>query len=454
MNYPTWDVPLIGSVWVIGAIAIFHVMISQFAVGGGLYLALAERKARREGRADWLEVIRRHSKFFLILTGVFGAVSGVGIWFAIGLASPESTSALIHNFVFGWAMEWCFFIVEIATAMVYYYTWDRVDARAHQTLGWLYAGSSYCTLVIINGILSFMLTPGNAWLAVAGTGQESSRFWQAFFNPTYWPSLALRTLVCCSLAGIWALITASQMNHGETALKSEVIRWSTRWLIPSFLLMPFAFLWYLSAIPENSRHLIQAGISTIGSGLFTQVTRAVLVTAMTSATILAIAYFLAWRNPQDFRLGHAIAVLLLAFAATGATEHAREMIRKPFTVGQYLYSDGVRKSQVAGFNQVGYTTHSPWSQAMSQGELMFRGQCMNCHTVDGYRSMRRLMRSRDRKAIGNMLTVLHETPDSSPYRNFMPPLAGTKVEIDALGDYLDRLVNGTTALAQNSAPAH
>ena len=454
MNYPTWDVPIIGSVWVIGAIAIFHVMISQFAVGGGLYLALAERKARREGRKDWLEVIKRHSQFFLILTGVFGAVSGVGIWFSIGLASPESTSALIHNFVFGWAMEWCFFIVEIATAIVYYYTWDRIDPQTHQNLGWLYAGTSYCTLVIINGILSFMLTPGAAWLAVAGRGQEASRFWQAFFNPTYWPSLVLRTLVCSSLAGVWALITASRIEENQLELKAEVIRWSTRWLIPSFVLMPFAFLWYLSAVPENSRTLMQAGVSTIGSGLFTQVTRAGLVTIMTSATILAIVYFLAWRNPQDFRLGHAIAVLMLALAATGATEHAREMIRKPFTVGQYIYSDGVRRSQLAGFNLTGYVTDSPWNQAMNPGELMFRGQCMNCHTVDGYRSMRRLMNGRDRKSIGNMLTVLHETPATSPYRNFMPPLVGTKQEIDALGDYLDGLVNtGRTPVALKAAAA-
>lgn len=455
MNYPTWDVPLIGSVWVIGAIAIFHVMISQFAVGGGLYLALAEQKARREGREDWLEVIRRHSKFFLILTGVFGAVSGVGIWFSIGLASPESTSALIHNFVFGWAMEWCFFFVEIATAAVYYYTWERVDAKTHQTLAWLYAGTSFCTLVIINGILSFMLTPGDSWLAVAGTGHEASRFWEAFFNPTYWPSLVLRSLVCSSLAGVWALVTASQLDGPLEALKAEVIRWSARWLVPSFLLMPVAFFWYLSAIPANSRQLIQAGVSTIGSGLFTQVTRAALVSVMTSATILAIVYFLAWRNPMDFKLGHSVAVLFLAFAATGATEHAREMIRKPFTVSQYMYSDGVRRSQIAGFNQAGFTTDSPWSQSMSQGELMFRGQCMNCHTVDGYRSMRRLMRNRDRKAIGNMLTVLHDTPASSPYRNFMPPLVGTPQEIDALGDYLNTMVGaGGPALAQSSKSSH
>ena len=101
MNYPFWDIPYLGSGWVIGIIAIFHVMISQFAVGGGLYLPLAERKALREARNDWLAELVGYSKFFLILTGVFGTISGVGIWFAIGLTNPEATSTLIHNFVFG-----------------------------------------------------------------------------------------------------------------------------------------------------------------------------------------------------------------------------------------------------------------------------------------------------------------------------------------------------------------
>src|SRR5580765_2598282 len=131
MNYPFWDIPHIGSGWVIGMIAIFHVMISQFAVGGGLYLPMAERKALKmanaKERADWLNQLASHSKFFLVLTAVFGTVSGVGIWFAIGLTHPEATSTLIHNFVFGWAMEWVFFLVELTTVAVYYYTWDRID---------------------------------------------------------------------------------------------------------------------------------------------------------------------------------------------------------------------------------------------------------------------------------------------------------------------------------------
>lgn len=441
MNYPVWDVPFIGSGWVVGIIAIFHVMISHFAVGGGFYLILAERKARREKRDDWLEVLRGHSLFFLILTGIFGAISGVGIWFSIGLASPQSTSALIHNFVFGWAIEWCFFLVEIAAVMVYYYTWDRVDAKTHMRVGWLYAGTSWGTLFIINGILTFMLTPGKAWLAVAGTGREASQFWAALFNPTFWPSLVLRTLTCCALAGVWALVTASRIDgFKKPVLKSEIIRWSAGWLMPSFFLVPVALAWYLFAIPDNSRLLLQLGVGTIGSGMFTQVARATLVTTMSSATILAVVYFLAWKNPKDFGLGHAIAVVFLALAATGATEHAREMMRKPYTIGQYMYSNGVRRSEVAGYNLAGFTTGSIWASG-DTGEAMFRGQCMNCHTLDGYRAIRPLLHGRDRSAIVKLLAMLHDPPANSPYKSYMPPLVGTPDEIAALAGYLNKLVN-------------
>ena len=38
MNYPFWEVPVIGGGLVIGIIAILHVFVSHFAVGGGLFL--------------------------------------------------------------------------------------------------------------------------------------------------------------------------------------------------------------------------------------------------------------------------------------------------------------------------------------------------------------------------------------------------------------------------------
>ena len=455
MNYPFWDIPRLGSGWVIGLIAIFHVMISQFAVGGGFYLPLAERKAQRmkdpKLRADWMEQLAKHSKFFLVLTAVFGTVSGVGIWFAIGLTHPEATSTLIHNFVFGWAMEWVFFLVELTTIAVYYYTWNRVDEKLHLMVGWVYAGASVATLVIINGILAFMLTPGDTWIGVAGTGQEASKFWNAFFNPTYWPSLLLRTCVCASLAGIWALITASRIDgekHPE--LKTSKVQWSVKWLVPSFVAMPFLMIWYYAMVPASQKALLTLGIDTINSGTFSTVTRMALIIIVTSATIIGVAYFLAYRNPTEFNLAHAMAVLLLALMATGAGEYSREMLRKPYVIGRWMYSNGVRVPSVERINQEGYLAHSQWVwngggssgvSSYSRGEAIFRGECGSCHTLRGYRPLAELLVGRDRENIRNFVMMLHENKADSPYRKFMPPMAGTQQDVDDLADFLNAQVN-------------
>jgi len=455
MNYPFWDIPHLGSGWVIGIIAIFHVMISQFAVGGGFYLPLAERKAMHmadpEMRSAWLAQLVSHSKFFLILTGVFGTISGVGIWFAIGITHPEATSTLIHNFVFGWAIEWVFFVVELTTAAVYYYTWNRIDEKLHLTVGWVYAGASICTLIIINGILTFMLTPGDTWLGVAGTGNEASKFWNAFFNPTYWPSLLLRTCVCASLAGIWALITASRIDGDkQPALKTSLVKWSVKWLVPSFVAMPFLMIWYLWMVPASQRALLTLGIDTINSGTFSTVTRIALIIIVTSATIVGVAYYLAYRSPRDFNLSHALALLLLALIATGSGEYAREMLRKPYVIGRWMYSNGVRVPYVARINQEGYLVHSNWvwngggsgeASSYSRGEAIFRGECGSCHTLNGYRPLAQLLAGRDRANIGNFIQMLHEDKADSPYHRFMPPMVGTKQDVEDLVDFLNAQVN-------------
>jgi cytochrome bd ubiquinol oxidase subunit I len=450
MNYPAWDVPFIGSGWVIGIIAIIHVYISHFAIGGGLFLPMAEAKALKEGRRDWLLKLRGYSKFFLVLTGVAGTVTGVAIWFAIGLASPEGTSALIHNFVFAWAMEWVVFMVELSLSAAYYYTWSRVSDSVHLTIGRLYAVASFLTLFIINGILTFMLTPGEAWLYLAGTGREASVFFQALFNPTFWPSLGIRTLGCISLAGIYALVFFSRFDADrEGSIKIDMIRWATKWLIPAFLLMPFFFAWELWIVPSGQRELITLGFSTIGTGTFSLVTRMSVIITSISATLIGVVYFLAYYNPRDFRLGHALVVFFLGLLAMGASESAREMLRKPFVISNYIYSNGLRKSQVSDRNAEGFFAHSMWAfkppensaeaNPKETGRRMFLGQCLPCHTLNGYRGMNGLLQGRDEKAVGNILEILHAYKDDSPYRKFMPPLTGTPEEIAALKTYLSDL---------------
>ena len=76
---------------------------------------------------------------------------------------------------------------------------------------------------------------------------------------------------------------------------------------------------------------------------------------------------------------------------------------------------------------------------IKKGEMMFRGQCGACHSENGYRAMSNLLKDRDEKSISNILQMLHENKDDSPYRRYMPPLVGKDDEIKALAAYLKQL---------------
>ena len=44
MNYPVWDLTTFGGGFLIAFIAVVHVLVSHFAVGGGLFLVALEGK--------------------------------------------------------------------------------------------------------------------------------------------------------------------------------------------------------------------------------------------------------------------------------------------------------------------------------------------------------------------------------------------------------------------------
>ncbi len=187
MHYPFWFVPGLTAPMLIAVIAVLHVFVSLYAVGGGIFLARDTAFAYRTGNREYLAYLRGHAWFFILITVVYGAITGVGIWWTIGLASPLPTEVLIHTFVFGWAMEYAFFILEIVSAFIFYYAWERLAPRVHTQIGWIYAVSAWMSLVLITGITAFMLNPGD-W---------QQNFWRAFFNPQFLPQTLARTGAAC-----------------------------------------------------------------------------------------------------------------------------------------------------------------------------------------------------------------------------------------------------------------
>jgi hypothetical protein len=95
MGYPFCDVG-IGYGVLMAVIAILHVFVSHFAIGGGLYLVVTETAARRAGDTQKLEFLRGLTKFFVLVTLVFGALTGVGIWFTVNRAAETVRRNLEH----------------------------------------------------------------------------------------------------------------------------------------------------------------------------------------------------------------------------------------------------------------------------------------------------------------------------------------------------------------------
>ena len=423
MNYPIWEVPLIGGGLVIAGVAIVHVFISHFAIGGGLFLVLTEMKGYREGDRRIIDYVRLHSRFFVLLTLVLGALTGVGIWFTIGLVQPTGTSALIHVFVWAWAIEWVFFGVEIAAALVYYYGWDRLDRRTHLTVGWIYFGAAWMSLFVINGIVSFMLTPGD-WL-------KTHNIQDGFFNASFFPSTLLRTCVAVALAGLFAFVTAALLR--EEDLRANMIRYSARWLVPAFLLLPIGGLWYFAVIPGDARDLALGGAPVVMVFLMLSVSLA--------ALIFAYGVFGTALQPRRFSLATAFVLLAMGLAVVGSSEFVREAIRKPYIIHDYMYSNSIRVEDLPAIQAQGALASSKWATVktvttdnrIEAGKQVFRLLCSACHTVDGYNAIRPFVKDWPESYIYEQLGQLNVL------KTVMPPFAGNDQERDALAAWLATL---------------
>jgi len=416
MNYPQWSLP--GSGLLIAVVAILHVFVSHFAVGGGLFLVVTEWKARRERDDGLLDYVRRHSRFFVLLTLVFGAVTGVGIWFTIGLVHPAATSSLINAFVWGWAIEWTFFLTEIAAALVYFYGWDRLSARTHLAIGWIYFGAAWASLLVINGILTFMLTPG-AWL-------QTHSFWSGYFNPTFWPSLVIRTLGAMGLAGIYALFTASWIASPE--LKRKLAGYATVWIFPLAFGLPLSLFWYFGAAEGAGVPVTQI---LANHPIAPLALRTMYVSA--SATLLFVLVIFAFRRERFGRVLTS-AILLGGLVTIGGAEWVREDLRKPWVIGSYMYVNGVRAADAHD----GVLAHAKFVRRdVDSGEETFRVLCSNCHTIDGYLAIRPLVRKKSSAALISTIERLETWRGRR-----MPPFTGNDDEKYALAVYLAKLGGG------------
>ncbi len=435
MNYPLWYVPLLGAPMLIPVVALIHVVVSHFAVGGGILIWVGVREAQHRGDEEFLHFLRNFVRFFLYVTVVFGAITGVGIWWTIGLSSPETTSALIHTFVFGWATEWVTFVVELVSVMGLYYFWDRMKPGEREGVAFLYALSAWLSLVIITGVTAFMASPGH-WV-------QTRNFWDGFLNPTFLPGVLVRTGGSLMITTLWAVFYLSWAGTEED--RNRILQWFSRWAaLGALLVLVGGYAWTRAVPVYIQERLAERPTVFLVSVLLVGITFLLALGLWMSRTLREAATVPAV----------ALTLLLVGFAGQMAGEFVRESFRKPYTIAHVLYSTSVYASDLAAWQEEGSLQRGRWIRWAAEcvtggnienledadpevraavGEILFTYHCSVCHTRRGYLAILPRIRELDREDIAD---VAANPPD---YHPAMPPFAGTEEEAGLIADYLVKL---------------
>jgi len=241
----------------------------------------------------------------------------------------------------------------------------------------------------------------------------------------------LRTCVAIALAGLYALVTASLLK--EEDLRANMIRYSARWLVPAFLLMPIGGLWYFLEVPGLARDLIMGATPLVLFFTFLSVAL--------SGLIFAFAFLGGHVQPARFSLISALVILGMGLAVTGTSEWVREAVRKPYIIYDYMYSNSILVEDSARIKQEGVLANSKWAAVetvtaenkQEAGEEVFKLLCSACHAKDGYNAVRPLVQDWPEDFIYQQLGQL------DVLKPIMPPFLGNEDERAALAAWLASL---------------
>lgn len=456
MHYPWWYVPGLTAPMLIAAVAVAHVLVSHYAVGGGLFLAVETSFAYRTKDHEYLAYLKQHTQFFVLLTVVFGAITGVGIWWTIGLASPLATEVLIRTFVFGWATEYVFFVIEIVSAFVFLYLWGRLPEKVHAAVGWIYGIAAWISLVLITGITAFMLHPG-AWLDPA-----TRSFWTGFFNPQFVPQTVARTGGALLLSSLYVYWHASA-TLPNARLRDLIGKRSGRpALLGAICIILGGLGWYVF-LPESAKAVLdRAAVLNVF----------LLLLFVLSGVLFVLVYLGPYKNPAWLSPGFAGALALFGVAAFSAGEFVREAVRKPYVIYNVVLGNQVRPEEVARLRENGYLEGGLWTRAYVQthypqlldpadpsridekkmldphhltesdrvelGAVLFQYHCNDCHALErGYSAVGPLVRGRSEAMNRWLIEHLEQA------HFFMPPWSGTPEEARLLAAYLTHLAPPT-----------
>jgi len=446
MDYPIYHLDFIGGRLLIAFIAVLHVLINHaLAVGLIPLVTYLEHLGLKRGNENLDKLAYKIMFFAFLITTTVGAMTGVGIWLSTSLVNPASIGSLIRVFYVGWAIEWLVFVTEVVLIMTYFLTWkksnDSVEAKKrHIRFGVGLSVASWLTMAIIVAILGFMMDTGN-WT-------EHHSLLNGFTNPIYLPQLAFRTPLAVLMAGTVVLLLTQYFARKDAETRHFASRKIGGIMLAVIPATFAAAVWYYGRIPTLMIGNLQVAVATQD---FQEWYNLLMKFVWGALIVTGIVSVLPFFKPNALpRWAYIVPVIgMMAFA--GLFERLREFIRKPYVIGEYMYSNAIRVEDLPLLQRDGILTYAAYARVhevtpenlLTAGEDVFMLTCSKCHTTNGINNVTEKFElmyggegeplGEKGKAMGTYIQNMHNA------RYFMPPFPGNEKEIRALVAYIQHL---------------
>ena len=450
MDFPSFYMDhLAGGRLIIGLIASLHVLINHpLAVGVYPLLTWMEWWAHKNNRPDIDQLAYKITFIVFIVTTTVGAMTGVGIWLSTSLFAPFAIGSLLRVFFWGWFAEWLVFISEVGLILWWFLTWKKADTpekkRRHIKIGVALSIMSWLTMALIVAVLGFMMKPGE-W-------NQTRAFWDAMTNPLYAPQLGFRTFIALMMGAVFVWFATffftkkkGRFNEDNGRLRSWVVYRMSHVVLVSLLGTYLFGTWYWGRIPDTMK--------------------------ANSSVALLTQEFMNWHGQFQSLLGWTILVFaaiglgglggssliprwallipsLMGIWLLGHFERAREFMRKPWVIGEYMYSNGVHKDELAFLQSEGLLKHATYAKhrevteanKIECGKDVFMLACSRCHSTTGlngviekFTAMYGADKAWDSNGMVLFIQGMHQT------RTFMPPFPGNDKEAEALVAFIQQV---------------
>ncbi len=435
--------------FLIAAIAVLHVFINHgLAVGYIPYIVWLEQKGIKNADPDsitdpeWDELVYRKMKVAFIITTTIGAMTGVGIWFSAALISPTSIGSLIRVFYWAWFTEWLVFVTEVVLILIYFLTWKTANKSLstklkHVRFGWSLAVFSWITMAIIVSILGFMMDPGS-W-------NTDKSLINGFINPIYLPQLLFRTPVAMLIGGVFGMTLTCLFTSRQNPHREKLIRYAGQWILVWTPLAIAGAVLYWNVMPGAMKDNMSTAVGTMEFAQYYDLLKYFIIGAAFLSVALALAALL---RPKLIRLGYVLIPCLFFFGFLGIFERVREFIRKPYIIGQYMYSNLLLEQDYPIYKRDGVLKHATYTSVNSvtddnlieAGENVFMLTCSRCHTSSGINSVVTVFEKMygEGKPLGQAAMIAY-IPNMHKGRTYMPPFPGNEDELKALAAYIKHI---------------